>query len=86
SALAVDNRAGAHAMTQHLVNCGYREIVFIGGPRGNLDAEERLQGCLDALRDLLPQTVPQIVPGDFSEESGYRAGSLIARQGTTYGD
>ena len=82
SALAVDNRAGAHAMIQHLVNCGYREIVFIGGPRGNLDAEERLQGCLDALRDLLPQTVPQIVPGDFSEESGYRAGSLIARQGT----
>ena len=79
-ALAVDNRAGAYAMTRHLAHCGHRHIAFIAGPKGNLDAEERLQGYLDALRELLPGVEHQVVPGDFSEESGYRAGSLIARQ------
>ena len=79
-ALAVDNRSGAFAMTRHLVHCGHREIAFIAGPKGNLDAEERLQGYLAALHELLPGAEAQIVAGDFTEESGYRAGSQIARQ------
>ena len=78
-ALAVDNRKGAYVMTRHLVNCGHRDIAFIAGPKGNLDAEERLQGHLDALHELLPGASEQVVAGDFSEESGYRAGSQIAR-------
>lgn len=79
-ALAVDNRAGAFLMAQHLVRCGHREIAFISGPKDNIDAEERLQGYLEALEALLPGTRPQIVAGDFTEESGYRAGSQIASQ------
>ena len=80
AALAVDNRAGAHAMTQHLIHCGHREIAFISGPKGNLDSEERLQGFLDAMQTLLPNRAPQMIAGDFTEESGYRAGSALANQ------
>ncbi len=75
--IAIDNYWGAHAMVRHLVGRGYRSIALIAGPEHNFDAKERLRGYRDALAELLPDSPERIFSGDFSEESGYRAGQRI---------
>jgi LacI family transcriptional regulator len=73
--LNVDNYGGAHAMACHLRARGHREIAFIAGPEENFDARERLRGFRDGCDDAAR---PRILRGDFSEESGYRAGRELA--------
>ncbi len=71
--LRLDNRAGAEAMVRHLLANGYRHIVHIAGPEGNVDARERLQGFRDALAELAPDMPVRIIAGDFNEEAGEAA-------------
>ena len=80
AALSVDNYGGATAMMRHLVGKGYRRIAFISGPAQNFDADERLRGYRDALARA-HGAAETILPGDFSEASGYRAGlDICARR------
>jgi LacI family transcriptional regulator len=74
TALCVDNHGGAMRMLSHLVERGYRRVAFIAGPDDNHDARERLRGYRDALAQALPGVAPWVLPGDFDEASGYRAG------------
>ena len=79
AALNVDNYGGAVAMVEHLVAGGHRRIAFIAGPEDNFDAHERLRGYRDALARGLPDVKEWILPGDFDEASGHRAGlALVA--------
>ena len=78
ASISIDNFTGAKTMVAHLVDRGFRCIAHISGPVGNSDAEERLRGFREAVRDLLNDKDPLVLPGDFSEESGYRAGCAIA--------
>lgn len=78
SSFAVDNHAGAFAMTRHLISRGHRRIAFIAGPENNYEAQERLRGYRSALAELLPKARELVFAGDFNEESGWRAGSEIA--------
>ena len=73
---AIDNHAGAFAMTEHLLGAGYRRIAFVSGPPGNIESAQRLAGYRDALAAFggLPE---QVVEGDFSEQSGARAAGLL---------
>ena len=77
SSILVDNYGGACAMVRHLHGRGHRRIAMIAGPEANHDARERLRGCLDTLDELSPGTPPQVLRGDFTEESGYRAGRQL---------
>ncbi|MBN6152556.1 LacI family DNA-binding transcriptional regulator [Xanthomonas sp. AmX2] len=77
--LNVDNYGGARAMTAHLLDSGHRRIAFIAGPDDNFDARERLRGYRDELRERAPATPPHVLPGDFDEASGYRAGQALLR-------
>lgn len=77
SSLVVDNYGGACAMVRHLVGRGHRRIAMLTGPDANFDARERLAGYTDTLAELLPEADPQVLRGDFSEESGYRAGRQL---------
>ena len=72
--LGVDNHGGAMAMVEHLVASGHRRIAFIAGPQDNFDAHERLRGYREALQRLLPGAQEWVLPGDFDEASGHRAG------------
>ena len=74
SSLMVDNYGGACAMVRHLVGRGHRRIAMVAGPEANFDARERLAGYTDTLAELVPEARAQVLRGDFSEESGYRAG------------
>ncbi|ALN62088.1 bacterial regulatory s, lacI family protein [Lysobacter antibioticus] len=75
--LSVDNYGGARAMVEHLVDCGHRRIAFIAGPEDNFDAHERLRGYREALARLLPDASEWVLPGQFDEASGHRAGQAL---------
>lgn len=77
SSLMIDNYGGACAMLRHLAGRGHRRIAMIAGPEANFDARERLAGYTETLAELLPEARPQVLRGDFSEESGYRAGRQL---------
>lgn len=74
----IDNYNGAFRMTGHLIEEGYKDIVLISGPFNNLDAEQRRLGYIDAIKNRGAEFKPDIIEGDFSEESGYVAGMEIA--------
>ncbi|MDY7228819.1 LacI family DNA-binding transcriptional regulator [Hyalangium rubrum] len=80
STLTIDSYRGARAMVRHLVGCGHRRIAHAAGPELNLDAQERLRGYRDEMASALPGVPPQVLPGDFSEKSGYLAGQRLAAQ------
>jgi LacI family transcriptional regulator len=80
SSLTVDNYGGAAAMVQHLVEIGHRRIMMISGPANNFESEERLRGFRETLARLVPDHDPNeltVLHGDFTEESGYRAGHQL---------
>jgi LacI family transcriptional regulator len=77
-AIQIDNYGGAFAMVRHLAALGHRRIALIKGPAENVDARERLRGYRDALRSLGAELSEGLeIEGDFSEESGYRAGERL---------
>ncbi|HEV8692273.1 MAG TPA: LacI family DNA-binding transcriptional regulator [Ideonella sp.] len=77
ASLRIDNFGGAFAMVQHLVAQGHRRIAFIAGPERNHEARERLRGYRAALTELLPGAGECVLPGDFTEASGERAGTEL---------
>lgn len=72
----IDNFGGAAMMTRHLLAMGYRDLAFIDGPQGNHDAHERRRGFERALADARGAAA-RYLQGDYSEESGYRAGERL---------
>jgi LacI family transcriptional regulator len=74
SIMNVDNYGGAFAMVRHLIGCGHRRIALIAGPEHNYDAAERLRGYCAAMARFAPMVATQVMQGDFTEESGNRAG------------
>ncbi len=70
----VDNHGGAVAATRHLASAG-GPVAHIAGPADNFDSQERRRGYLDALGG----AVAVLLQGDFTEESGWRAGQQLAR-------
>ncbi|WP_430392200.1 LacI family DNA-binding transcriptional regulator [Dyella sp. 20L07] len=81
SVLNIDNRGGAYAMTQHLLTAaGHADVAFIAGPSGNYDSDQRERGYREAMAKFAPKTPLNIVPGTFTEESGYLAGRALLAQ------
>lgn len=70
----VDNYGSAHAMVSHLIGCGHRRIAHLAGPEVNVDAQERVRGYRAAIARELPGSPECVLRGDFTEDSGYRAG------------
>jgi DNA-binding LacI/PurR family transcriptional regulator len=76
--VAVDNVAGAAVATRHLVDLGHRTVHHVSGPDGWPEAEERLAGWRQVLREV-GRPVPPVIAGDWSAKSGYDAGRQLAR-------
>lgn len=71
--VGIDNCGGATAMTRHLIDQGHRDIVFVAGPAGTFDADERLAAFRSTMKaGGLPVPAASIWKGDFTEESGAR--------------
>lgn len=80
ASIVVDNHGGAVAAVRHLIAGGRTRIAHIAGPAGNLEAEARLAGYLEAMAEAgLPTTV---VDGAFTKASGHAAGADLASRRT----
>ena len=49
--LFVENEAGAHAATRHLIEAGHTRIAYLGGPDGLFTVGERYAGFVRAMRE-----------------------------------
>ncbi|WP_210480325.1 LacI family DNA-binding transcriptional regulator [Naasia sp. SYSU D00948] len=81
--VSVDQIAGARLATRHLLDLGHRRIRHVSGPPDWMEAEGRMRGFLAELADW---GVPsgEISAGDWTADSGYRAGqALLAEGGVT---
>lgn len=68
-----ENDASARALTAHLLEHGYRRLVFLGDPMGSPDVSERHAGFTAAVRAAgIGEPEPPVASG-FREADGYRA-------------
>ncbi|XCM78367.1 substrate-binding domain-containing protein [Kitasatospora sp. HUAS MG31] len=75
--VAVDNEAGALAVTRHLLDLEHATVHHVAGPSGWLETKTREEGWRKAL-EAAGARVPQVQSGDWSARSGYEAGLRIA--------
>lgn len=72
-----DQYEGSLRAVEHLISLGHKNIAHVAGNQEWLEGQVRLKGWRDALQaHHLP--VPEIITGDWSGKSGYRAGRHIA--------
>ena len=72
--ISIDNIAGVSAVIRHLAENAHRRIAVISGPENTWDAQQRMQGYFDAMKELnLPVHPSLIWRGDFALESGRQA-------------
>lgn len=73
-AFALDQEAGGHLATRHLLSLGHRRIAHIAGPPDHTDATDRRAGHERALREAGLAPAPELtVQGDFLESGGLMA-------------
>ncbi len=68
-----DQAQGARLATEHLLDLGHETVWHVAGPARSYSAERRRQSWHDTLQDR-GCLVPEALVGDWSAESGYRAG------------
>jgi DNA-binding LacI/PurR family transcriptional regulator len=73
-----DQVGGARAAVQHLLDLGHTTVRHVAGPQESFSAERRVEAWRDTLL-AAGRPVPELVRGDWSAESGHRAGQHIAR-------
>jgi DNA-binding LacI/PurR family transcriptional regulator len=68
---------GARLATRHLLSLGHRTVWHVAGPRDSPSARQRAEAWHSTVRDAgVP--VPPVVHGDWTADSGYRAGLRLA--------
>ncbi|WP_454299263.1 LacI family DNA-binding transcriptional regulator [Salana multivorans] len=77
--VAVDQAAGARAVTRHLIDLGHERIGHLAGPRDWFDARERARGWREELATagLTPAGEWE---GDWTADAGYQLGLELARE------
>ncbi len=79
--VAVDNFAGGHIATRHLLDQGYRKIGIISGPPSWWEARERLSGWRNAMNGAGIKDLDALqVTGDWYPSSGARGLEELLRR------
>jgi LacI family transcriptional regulator len=68
-AVLLDNRGGSHAMADHLLRQGIRELTFVAGPPDSYDSRRRRDGFLAALSAAGLSPAAEVTT-DFTERGG----------------
>lgn len=76
--VAIDEVLGARLATRHMLELGHKTVWHVSGPEGWLGAEARLRGWQAEL-SAAGRVAHEVMVGDWSSASGYRAGQEIAR-------
>jgi DNA-binding LacI/PurR family transcriptional regulator len=74
-----DQTGGARAVVQHLLDLGHDTVWHVAGPADSYSAQRRVDAWRAQLHDRR-RTVPEPVRGDWTADSGYRAGLRLARE------
>ncbi len=72
-----DQAGGARDAVRHLLDLGHETVWHLAGPEDSFAAQRRANAWRDALTEA-GVTPPPLVRGDWSAESGYRAGLSLA--------
>jgi DNA-binding LacI/PurR family transcriptional regulator len=72
----VDQRAGAAAATEHLLNLGHKTVWHLAGPIDWKEAEDRIDGWKSALK-AAGARMPALIRGDWTARSGYEAAQSL---------
>ena len=77
--LTADSYAGIKSIMEHLIQFhGYKKILFLSGPEGNYDADERYRAYIDSMAEAgLTVTDEMIEYGDFSEKAENQINTLL---------
>ncbi|MBF8187335.1 LacI family DNA-binding transcriptional regulator [Nonomuraea sp. K274] len=76
--LGIDQKEAGHLATQHLLDLGHRQVWHVSGPDEWIEARRRRQGWQECLAAAGIEAPPPL-EGDWSPDSGYRQGQIIAR-------
>jgi DNA-binding LacI/PurR family transcriptional regulator len=76
--VTVDQHAGARSATQHLLDQGHPTVWHVAGPLDWLEATQRTEGWLHTLEQHGVEAPPPL-RGDWSPQSGFEAGRVLAR-------
>lgn len=71
----LDNKGGATLAIERAIKCKTKKMFLISGPKQGYDSQERLQASTKELE--LFGIDYEIILGDFTEPSGYRAAKAI---------
>ncbi|WP_037780803.1 MULTISPECIES: LacI family DNA-binding transcriptional regulator [Kitasatospora] len=74
-----DQRQGARTAVQHLLDLGHETVWHVSGPEESFAADRRSDAWQAVLREE-GRRVPPAQRGDWTPESGYRAGLRLAEQ------
>ncbi|MFC5663417.1 LacI family DNA-binding transcriptional regulator [Kitasatospora misakiensis] len=77
SVVDTDQSEGARMAVRHLIDLGHDTVWHLAGPEGSFAAQRRTDAWQAVLEDA-GRAVPAVVRGDWSADSGYRAGLLLA--------
>lgn len=78
--VAIDQEAGARLAVRHLLDLGHSTVAHLAGPNDWLDAIARLRGWRAELEEG-DVAGPEVLAGDWSAASGYRAGQDLVSSG-----
>ncbi|MET7543082.1 LacI family DNA-binding transcriptional regulator [Streptomyces sp. NPDC058293] len=74
-----DQAGGTRDAVRHLLDHGHRTVWHLAGPSESFAAQRRTDAWRKAL-EAAGRAVPPLVRGDWSADSGYRAGLRLAEQ------
>ncbi|GAA1772469.1 LacI family DNA-binding transcriptional regulator [Streptomonospora arabica] len=79
SVVDTDQAGGAGTAVRHLLDLGHRTVWHLAGPEESFAAQRRADTWRAALTDA-GRPVPPMIRGDWSADSGYRAGLRLAEE------
>jgi DNA-binding LacI/PurR family transcriptional regulator len=77
SVVDTDQADGAEKAVRHLLDLGHKTVWHLAGPEGSF-ASERRTAAWRSLLQAESRTVPPVLRGDWSADSGYAAGLKLA--------
>jgi DNA-binding LacI/PurR family transcriptional regulator len=80
--VAIDQHAGARAVTRHLLELGHATVAHVSGPSDFLEAHQRIAGWRAVLEEA-GADVPAPLEGDWSPRAGYEQGRRLLEAGGT---
>ncbi|UYQ65792.1 LacI family DNA-binding transcriptional regulator [Streptomyces peucetius] len=79
SVVDTDQAGGSRAAVRHLLDLGHRTVWHLAGPEESFAAQRRAAAWHATLTEA-GRVPPPLVRGDWSAESGYRAGLRLAEE------